>query len=200
MATSKSYFANRASYRFFSNDPAAAAAAAAPHASTAFELDESDVIYGSHSPELRRPVRTSDSSSSSSSSSKRSSAAASKRGSDPGDRRGSAPSSSLPVNIPDWSKILRGEYRENRRRDSLGDSYYSDDDEDAACGGWGGGGRGGGVGEDGAARVPPHEFLARQMARTRIASSVHEGIGRTLKGRDLSRVRNAIWEKTGFED
>ncbi|KAI6685790.1 hypothetical protein NL676_031703 [Syzygium grande] len=191
MATSKSYFANRASYRFFSNDPAAAAA---PHASTAFELDESDVIYGSHSPELRGPVRTT-SDSSSSSSSKRSSAAASKRGSDPGDRRGSAPPSSLPVNIPDWSKILRGEYRENRRRDSLGDSYYSDDDEDAACGGWGGGG-----GEDGAARVPPHEFLARQMARTRIASSVHEGIGRTLKGRDLSRVRNAIWEKTGFED
>ncbi|CAN1253193.1 hypothetical protein LINPERPRIM_LOCUS8253 [Linum perenne] len=46
-------------------------------------------------------------------------------------------------------------------------------------------------------RVPPHELLAR----TRIASfSVHEGIGRTLKGRDLSRVRNAIWEKTGFQD
>ncbi|CAI0453018.1 unnamed protein product [Linum tenue] len=39
------------------------------------------------------------------------------------------------------------------------------------------------------------------MARTRIASfSVHEGVGRTLKGRDLSRVRNAIWEKTGFQD
>ncbi|CAL1379984.1 unnamed protein product [Linum trigynum] len=41
----------------------------------------------------------------------------------------------------------------------------------------------------------------RKMARTRIASfSVHEGVGRTLKGRDLSRVRNAIWEKTGFQD
>ncbi|CAI0540623.1 unnamed protein product [Linum tenue] len=39
------------------------------------------------------------------------------------------------------------------------------------------------------------------MVRTRIASfSVHEGVGRTLKGRDLSRVRNAIWEKTGFQD
>ncbi|WMV44728.1 hypothetical protein MTR67_038113 [Solanum verrucosum] len=46
-------------------------------------------------------------------------------------------------------------------------------------------------------RIPPHEYLAR----TRVASfSVHEGIGRTLKGRDLSRVRNAIWKKIGFED
>ncbi|XP_074287517.1 protein S40-4-like [Silene latifolia] len=45
--------------------------------------------------------------------------------------------------------------------------------------------------------VPPHEYLAR----TRNASfSMQEGIGRTLKGRDLSRVRNAIWEKTGFQD
>nr|DAD26183.1 TPA_asm: hypothetical protein HUJ06_027651 [Nelumbo nucifera] len=26
------------------------------------------------------------------------------------------------------------------------------------------------------------------------------GEERTLKGRDLSRVRNAIWEKTGFQD
>ncbi|KAM7256965.1 hypothetical protein ACFE04_012706 [Oxalis oulophora] len=44
--------------------------------------------------------------------------------------------------------------------------------------------------------IPPHELLAR----TRMASfSVHEGVGRTLKGRDLSKVRNAIWEKTGFQ-
>ncbi|XP_030546175.1 uncharacterized protein LOC115752217 [Rhodamnia argentea] len=178
MATSKSYFANRANYRFFSHEPAPAA-----HGSAAFELDESDVIYDS--PELRRPVQSSSCSSSRSSSKKSSASPASKR-SDPADRSGST-SSSLPVNIPDWSKILRAEYRENRRRDSFDDSCYSDDED--ACGG----------GEDGA-RVPPHEFLARQMARTRIAPSVHEGIGRTLKGRDLSRVRNAIWEKTGFED
>ncbi|KAI3473994.1 hypothetical protein Pfo_028782 [Paulownia fortunei] len=51
--------------------------------------------------------------------------------------------------------------------------------------------------DDGNDRIPPHEYLAR----TRVASfSVHEGIGRTLKGRDLSRVRNAIWKQTGFED
>ncbi|KAI3472813.1 hypothetical protein Pfo_029365 [Paulownia fortunei] len=85
---------------------------------------------------------------------------------------------SLPVNIPDWSKILRGEYRER-----AGD--YTDDYEDEA------------EEDDGNDRIPPHEYLAR----TRVASfSVHEGIGRTLKGRDLSRVRNAIWKQTGFED
>ncbi|KAL3750935.1 hypothetical protein ACJRO7_011855 [Eucalyptus globulus] len=185
MAASKSYFANRANYRFFSNEPVTAAAAAA-HDTGAFELDESDVIYSSP-PEVRRPAWGSSDSSSRASAKKSSASSAAARRADGGDRRGSTPSS-LPVNIPDWSKILRGEYRENRRRDSLGDTCYSDDDEDA-CGG----------GEDGG-RVPPHEFLARQMARTRIASSVHEGVGRTLKGRDLSRVRNAIWEKTGFED
>lgn len=81
---------------------------------------------------------------------------------------------SLPVNVPDWSKILGEENRQNRRKN------YDDSDDD---------------GDD--ERVPPHEFLAR----TRIASfSVHEGVGRTLKGRDLSRVRNAIWAKTGFQD
>ncbi|WMV35811.1 hypothetical protein MTR67_029196 [Solanum verrucosum] len=86
---------------------------------------------------------------------------------------------SLPVNVPDWSKILKDEYREYGRRDS--DDDLDDDDLDN--------------------RIPPHEFLAKQLERTRIASfSVHEGVGRTLKGRDLSRVRNAIWEKTGFQD
>lgn len=82
---------------------------------------------------------------------------------------------SLPVNIPNWSKILGGEYKDRRR-----ESEEEDEDEED---------------EDG--RVPPHVYLAR----TRVASlSVHEGIGRTLKGRDLSRVRNAIWKQTGFED
>jgi hypothetical protein len=40
------------------------------------------------------------------------------------------------------------------------------------------------------------------MCRERAAASfsVREGAGRTLKGRDLRRVRNAIWEKTGFQD
>lgn len=93
--------------------------------------------------------------------------------------RRSSGAASLPVNVPDWSKILKDEYRECGRRDS--DDDLDDDDLDN--------------------RIPPHEFLAKQLERTRIASfSVHEGVGRTLKGRDLSRVRNAIWEKTGFQD
>ncbi|KAK4730959.1 hypothetical protein R3W88_023947 [Solanum pinnatisectum] len=82
---------------------------------------------------------------------------------------------SLPVNIPDWSKILGDE------KGNLGKNIMFDDDGDF----------------DNENRIPPHEYLAR----TRVASfSVHEGIGRTLKGRDLSRVRNAIWKKIGFED
>ncbi|KAK9153465.1 hypothetical protein Sjap_000945 [Stephania japonica] len=83
--------------------------------------------------------------------------------------RGAA--TSLPVNIPDWSRMPR-----------------RDDDDDGESGA-------------GGSMIPPHEFLARQFARTGIASfSVHEGIGRTLKGRDLSRVRDVILKKTGFED
>ncbi|CAN6205527.1 unnamed protein product [Urochloa humidicola] len=43
--------------------------------------------------------------------------------------------------------------------------------------------------------VPPHMFLARRQAR----ASVVEGAGRTLKGRDMSRVRDAVWSRTGFD-
>lgn len=83
--------------------------------------------------------------------------------------------SSLPVNVPEWSKIVK--LRDNRESE-----YEYNDDGD---------------------RVPPHEYIARQMAKRRMGCasfSVHEGVGRTLKGRDLSRVRNAIWEITGFQD
>ncbi|KAJ4980068.1 hypothetical protein NE237_010848 [Protea cynaroides] len=103
-----------------------------------------------------------------------------------GDRQSAGmTSSSLPVNIPDWSKILKEDYRDSRRRVNDGDLNDDDDDDD----------------DDVDSRIPPHEFLAKQIARNRVASfSVHEGIGRTLKGRDLSKVRNAIWAKTGFQD
>ncbi|KAE8646053.1 hypothetical protein Csa_016442 [Cucumis sativus] len=48
-------------------------------------------------------------------------------------------------------------------------------------------------------RVPPHELIAKRLARAQISSfSVFEGAGRTLKGRDLSKVRNAVLTKTGF--
>ncbi|KAF5799243.1 putative senescence regulator S40 [Helianthus annuus] len=83
---------------------------------------------------------------------------------------------SLPVNVPDWSMILRDEYKHHGRTNNDHDDLEFDGDNEIM--------------------LPPHEYLAR----TRIASfSVHEGVGRTLKGRDLSRVRNAIWKQTGFE-
>ncbi|KAL8462525.1 hypothetical protein ACS0TY_033528 [Phlomoides rotata] len=43
--------------------------------------------------------------------------------------------------------------------------------------------------------IPPHEWIARKSASS---FSVCEGAGRTLKGRDLSRVRNDVLTKTGF--
>lgn len=49
--------------------------------------------------------------------------------------------------------------------------------------------------------LPPHEIVARRTANTPLtASSCLEGVGRTLKGRDLRRVRNAVWRQTGFLD
>ncbi|KAK1305357.1 hypothetical protein QJS10_CPB11g00644 [Acorus calamus] len=45
--------------------------------------------------------------------------------------------------------------------------------------------------------LPPHEIVARSQLTT---FSVFEGVGRTLKGRDLHRVRNAVFQKTGFLD
>nr|XP_043634315.1 uncharacterized protein LOC122605428 [Erigeron canadensis] len=160
MATtaSKSYF-HTPNFRFFTSEIHSS------NGSSDFELDESDIYNVSVSPEIRKTVPTSRISKRSSSAKKRSPVG------------GTA--SSLPVSVPDWSKILKQDYTENRNSD---DDDFTDDDYNNNSG------------ED---RIPPHEFLAR----TRMASfSVHEGIGRTLKGRDLSRVRNAIFEITGFQD
>ncbi|KAG4996726.1 hypothetical protein JHK85_028165 [Glycine max] len=64
---------------------------------------------------------------------------------------------------------------------------------------------GGGSDEDGEendesdSKLPPHEFIARRLERSQISSfSVLEGAGRTLKGRDLSKVRNVVLPKIGF--
>ncbi|XAR65638.1 hypothetical protein NMG60_11009811 [Bertholletia excelsa] len=76
---------------------------------------------------------------------------------------------SAPVNVPDWSKI----YRVN----SVESLHYSDEDGDM---------------------MPPHEYLAHEY-RKMTANSVFEGVGRTLKGRDMSRVRDAVWSQTGFD-
>jgi len=88
---------------------------------------------------------------------------------------------SLPVNIPDWSKI----YSDHRRKENENSIYQLDDDSDHDDD------------DDLDGRVPPHEYLARRRGAS---FSVHEGIGRTLKGRDLRQVRNAVWERVGFED
>ncbi|XP_068664203.1 protein S40-7-like [Aristolochia californica] len=49
--------------------------------------------------------------------------------------------------------------------------------------------------------LPPHEIVARGSARSPWSTfSVLEGKGRTLKGRDLRQVRNAVWRRTGFLD
>ncbi|KAK7387757.1 hypothetical protein VNO78_22549 [Psophocarpus tetragonolobus] len=90
--------------------------------------------------------------------------------------------SSAPIDIPDWSKIYGKKGVEegvNRKLDCGYGDHYNDDDKDDI--------------------VPPHEWIARKLARSQISSfSVCEGLGRTLKGRDLSKVRNAILTKTGF--
>ncbi|TMW97794.1 hypothetical protein EJD97_004969 [Solanum chilense] len=47
--------------------------------------------------------------------------------------------------------------------------------------------------------LPPHEYLAKRVARSQIdPPSMCEGVGRPLKGKDLIRTRNAILTKTGF--
>lgn len=49
--------------------------------------------------------------------------------------------------------------------------------------------------------LPPHELVAQNsMQSPALACSVLEGVGRTLKGRDLRQVRNAVWRQTGFLD
>jgi hypothetical protein len=84
---------------------------------------------------------------------------------------------SLPVNIPDWSKILGDEYRGPQAGD-----WELDDEEDVGCAGT-------------TVVVPPHELAWRRRAAS---LSVHEAagcVGRTLK------VRDAVWKRTtGFQD
>lgn len=90
--------------------------------------------------------------------------------------RGCHMACSAPVNVPDWSKIYRV--------DSV-ESFHDSDD---------------GVDDHELNMFPPHEYLARGYGRSRksVTDSVFEGVGRTLKGRDMSRVRDAVWSQTGF--
>ncbi|KAK6796475.1 hypothetical protein RDI58_004176 [Solanum bulbocastanum] len=91
--------------------------------------------------------------------------------------RGRHMASSAPVNVPDWSKIYRVDSVE-----SFHDSDDGADDHELNI-------------------IPPHEYLARGYGRSRKSTtdSMFEGMGRTLKGRDMSRVRDAVWSQTGFD-
>ncbi|XP_010538229.1 PREDICTED: uncharacterized protein LOC104812655 [Tarenaya hassleriana] len=80
-------------------------------------------------------------------------------------------SSSLPVNIPSGNI-----FRRYVAADEYSDEEYSD-----------GGGE----------IVPPHVIVGRRI-QGQMAFSVCTGNGRTLKGRDLSRVRNSVLRLTGF--
>uniref|UniRef100_J3LZM8 Senescence regulator n=1 Tax=Oryza brachyantha TaxID=4533 RepID=J3LZM8_ORYBR len=84
------------------------------------------------------------------------------------------------------SKILGVEYRDHQAAAEW--ELHGDGDDDYEYGK---------VAGVGGAGVPPAGLAWRGRAAS---LSVHEGIGRTLKGRDLSRVRDAVWKKTGFED
>ncbi|KAL0407258.1 UNVERIFIED_CONTAM: hypothetical protein Slati_4039700 [Sesamum latifolium] len=100
--------------------------------------------------------------------------------------------SSAPVDVPDWSKILKKRSRRNLWDDAS--DAHNDDDDDGVHDG-----KTDDDDDDDDEMVPPHEYLARRLASAQIASfSMCEGVGRTLKGRDLSKLRNAILTKTGF--
>ncbi|XP_018483187.1 protein S40-6 [Raphanus sativus] len=75
---------------------------------------------------------------------------------------------SAPVNVPEWSMV-------HRKKTKKADDDDDDDDEN----------------------VSPEEYFLRR-SRSSSSSSVMEGVGRKLKGRDLSRVRDAVLKKTGF--
>ncbi|CAJ1962480.1 unnamed protein product [Sphenostylis stenocarpa] len=78
--------------------------------------------------------------------------------------------SSEPIDIPDWSKI----YGKSWKKESTFDDACNKDGDDEE--------------DEDADMVPPHEWIARKLERSQISSfSVCEGIGRTLKGRDLSK-------------
>ncbi|WVZ74528.1 hypothetical protein U9M48_022699 [Paspalum notatum var. saurae] len=97
-------------------------------------------------------------------------------------RKAAAAHGSLPVNIPDWSKILGEEY--HRAQHAPGDWEVDDaDDEDGAD-------------AAGAALVPPHELAwQRRRAASLSVGGAGAAVGRTLK------VRDAVWKRTtGFQD
>ncbi|KAL2944667.1 Poly [ADP-ribose] polymerase 2 [Bienertia sinuspersici] len=113
---------------------------------------------------------------------------------------------SAPVNVPDWSKIYGKSPKKNNNNGNVSSSFNRNHNDNDYCARSEDDDEGNGNGDgddddddDDEDRLPPHEWLAKRLARNQISSfSVCEGVGRTLKGRDLSRVRNAVLSKTGF--
>lgn len=82
---------------------------------------------------------------------------------------------SAPVNVPMLAKPMR-------KKQDFDDDYDMELEEEGEM-------------------LPPHEIVAKSLAQSpMLACSVLEGVGRTLKGRDLRQVRNAVWRQTGFLD
>ncbi|KAJ4730708.1 hypothetical protein LUZ62_019392 [Rhynchospora pubera] len=48
--------------------------------------------------------------------------------------------------------------------------------------------------------VPPHVMVSRRCNVDKVAFSLRSGQGRTLRGRELWHIRNAVWKMTGFLD
>lgn len=168
------------------------------HGAEAVELDEAEVIWGTSSASsspveayLRGggapPTHVAVASSKGGKGKRGGGGGAGAREGGGGGGGGAVAAASLPVNIPDWSKILGTEYGGRGSAGAAAARWPSDErggDEECRGGlGW----------------VPPHELL---LCRERAAASfsVREGAGRTLKGRDLRRVRNAVLRRTGFLD
>ncbi|KAJ0976702.1 hypothetical protein J5N97_012176 [Dioscorea zingiberensis] len=87
---------------------------------------------------------------------------------------------SAPVNIPMIPRMAKHRPEVNDGGIGAADEADGDDDE----------------------MLPPHEIIARRSGvdSPMTTFSVLEGVGRTLKGSDQRRVRNAVWRKTGFLD
>ncbi|XP_059627035.1 protein S40-7-like [Cornus florida] len=94
----------------------------------------------------------------------------------PLDRQSSVKYQSAPMNVP----VLSDAMRRNRAIREFDDIDDDDNEGDFEM-------------------LPPHEMVASKHSPM-VSCSVLEGVGRTLKGRDLRQVRNAVWRKTGFLD
>ncbi|KAK4743700.1 hypothetical protein SAY87_010012 [Trapa incisa] len=135
------------------------------------ELHESDVVFSSDIRSAREPDTVVTSSRSGRGKSRKHTASSKKK----------APVQTVPVDIPcNFLHHKRDPAKINTTKAGR-DELYDSDNGDVSS-------------EE---MMPPHVIVGRRIAGN-IASSVCTGIGRTLKGRDLSEVRNSILRMTGF--